>query len=423
MNYQSLSVAELSAERDRLQAAHREFCSHGLSLNMARGKPSPTQLDLSAAFLGAPHTHLSATGTDCRNYSTLNDLPETAALFSELLGVPKDYIIVGGNSSLNLMYDTLCRMLLFGTLGSEPWVHNTQRKFLCPAPGYDRHFAVTEALGFELITIPMTETGPDMDLVERLVAEDENIKGIWNIPLYSNPGGVVYSDETVERLARMKTAAPDFRIMWDNAYGVHHLYEPVALRDIFEACEQAGNLDRVFYFFSTSKVSFPGGGVAMMAMSPANKEEALRRISIQTIGADKLNQLRLLHNLPTAEAVHAHMRKQADLLRPRFEEVLTTLERELGDSGLAHWNSPRGGYFISVDVLPGCAKRVVALAREAGVTLTGAGATFPYKKDPKDSNIRLAPTYPGIEELRQAVDLFCLCVKLAGAEKLLAEAQ
>lgn len=329
MNYLSLSKEQLQAKRDALRSVYDGYCERGLSLNMARGKPSPSQLDLSNAFLQAPASYRSKDGVDARNYSVPDDLPETAQLFASLLGIPTEYIIIGGNSSLNLMYDTLCRMLLFGTLGERPWIEEKNRKFLCPAPGYDRHFSVTQELGFELILVPMTQDGPDMDLVEALVAKDPAIKGIWCVPLYSNPQGVCYSDETVRRLAAMPTAAPDFRIMWDNAYGVHHLYEPVPLMDIFSACEQAGTLDRVFYFFSTSKISFPGGGVSMMAMSPQNRAEALRHISIQTIGPDKVNQLRLLSVLPTAQAVREHMERQAQVLRPRFELVLSALERAL----------------------------------------------------------------------------------------------
>ena len=389
MNYLSLSKEQLQAKRDALRSVYDGYCERGLSLNMARGKPSPSQLDLSNAFLQAPASYRSKDGVDARNYSVPDDLPETAQLFASLLGIPTEYIIIGGNSSLNLMYDTLCRMLLFGTLGERPWIEEKNRKFLCPAPGYDRHFSVTQELGFELILVPMTQDGPDMDLVEALVAKDPAIKGIWCVPLYSNPQGVCYSDETVRRLAAMPTAAPDFRIMWDNAYGVHHLYEPVPLMDIFSACEQAGTLDRVFYFFSTSKISFPGGGVSMMAMSPQNRAEALRHISIQTIGPDKVNQLRLLSVLPTAQAVREHMERRAQVLRPRFELVLSALERALGGTGLASWTAPKGGYFVSLDTLPGCAKSTVELAKQAGVTLTGAGATFPYKKDPKDTNLSL----------------------------------
>ena len=421
MNVLTLSKEQLLAQHQLLRRTYDDYCARGLSLNMARGKPSPEQLDLSNAFLQAPASYISQGGLDARNYSTPEDLPETAALFSELLGIPKESILIGGNSSLNLMYDTLCRMLLFGKAGQRPWVEQKDRKFLCPAPGYDRHFAVTQELGFELITVPMTPQGPDMDVVEELVAQDASIKGIWCVPLYSNPQGICYSDETVERLAAMKTAAPDFCIMWDNAYGIHHLYEPVPLKDIFEACEKAGTLDRVFYFFSTSKVSFPGGGVSMMAMSPQNRAEALRHISIQTIGSDKINQLRLLSVLPTPQAVRDHMERQAALLRPRFELVLSTLERELGGTGLASWTSPKGGYFVSLDTLPGCARATVELAKRAGVTLTGAGATFPYKTDPNDANIRIAPTYPPQDELCTAIDLLCVCVKLAGIEKLLKE--
>lgn len=420
MNYLECTPEQLQAQLEGLQKEYEGYCAKGLSLNMARGKPSPEQLDLSNDFLKAPPSARSPGGVDSRNYSVLEDFPETAKWFADLLGIPQQSIILGGNSSLNLMFDTLCRMMLFGTCGHTPWCRLPVVKWLCPAPGYDRHFAVTQDLGFELITVPMTPTGPDMELVEQLVAEDPAIKGIWCVPLYSNPQGICYSDETVDRLAGMKTAAPDFRIMWDNAYGVHHIYDPVALKDILAACEAAGNPDRVFYYFSTSKISFPGAGVSIMAMSPDNRREAISHLTVQTIGPDKVNQLRLMAVLPTPEAVHAHMKKQADLmLRPRFDVVLQTLERELAGTGLAQWVKPRGGYFVALDTMEGCAKRTVALAKQAGVTLTGAGATFPYKTDPRDTSIRIAPSYPTLEELKVAIDLLCVCVKLAGVERLL----
>ncbi|NLT58118.1 MAG: aminotransferase class I/II-fold pyridoxal phosphate-dependent enzyme [Clostridiales bacterium] len=420
MNYLTLDREALLQAHTELQRQFDHFCTMGLSLNMARGKPSPEQLDLSAAFLNPPPSVCSPGGVDGRNYSVLEDLPEMRRWFADLLGLSAESILLGGNSSLNLMYDSLCRLLLFGKLGSTPWCRLEKVKWLCPSPGYDRHFAVTEHLGFELITVPMTPEGPDMDLVERLVAGDAAIKGIWCVPLYANPQGACYSDETVERLAAMETAAEDFTILWDNAYGVHHVYEPVALLDILEACARAGHADRVFYYFSTSKISFPGAGVSMMAMSPANRREAVAHMTVQTIGPDKLNQLRLMAVLPTPADVEAHMKLQADrMLRPRFDIVLEALERELGGTGLAEWISPRGGYFVAVDTLEGCAARTVALAGQAGVVMTGAGATFPYKKDPRDSNIRVAPSYPTLEELRTAMSLFCVCVKLAGVEKLL----
>jgi DNA-binding transcriptional MocR family regulator len=320
-----------------------------------------------------------------------------------------------------MMYDAIARLMIKGTNGNTPWCKLDKVKFLCPAPGYDRHFAICEELGIEMITIPMTATGPNMDMVEELVAKDETIKGIWCVPLYSNPQGVCYSDETVKRLATMKCAAADFRIFWDNAYGVHHLYEPVKLYDIFTACEAAGNPERTFCFFSTSKITFPGAGVAMMATGPASKAEILKNMGIQTIGFDKLNQLRTLEFLKDVDTLTEQMKKQAALIRPKFELVLEILERELGGTNLATWLNPKGGYFVALDTMPGCAKATLALAKEAGVTMTGAGATFPYKKDPNDSNIRIAPTYPDLAELKQAMELFCVCVKLAGVRNLLSK--
>jgi DNA-binding transcriptional MocR family regulator len=313
--------------------------------------------------------------------------------------------------------------MMFGTNGNPAWRTLPALKFLCPSPGYDRHFAITQEFGVEMITVPMTADGPDMDVVEELVASDEAIKGIWCVPLYSNPQGVCYSDETVARLGKMKTAAKDFRIFWDNAYGVHHIFAERKLKDIFKACEEAGNPDRPYYFFSTSKITFPGAGVALMASSLSNLEEVKKHMGIQTIGFDKINQLRTVNFLKDAENVRAHMRKQADELKPKFHVVLETLDRELSGTGLAEWEKPDGGYFVAVDTLDGCAKEVVRLAKEAGVTMTGAGATFPYKKDPRDRNIRIAPTYPTIDELKLAMELFCLCVKLAGVNKLLETAK
>ena len=317
-----------------------------------------------------------------------------------------------------MMYDSVVRLYIFGTHGHTPWGKLPKIKFLCPSPGYDRHFGICEDLGIEMITIPMLEDGPDMDMVEKLAAEDELIKGIWCVPLYSNPQGICYSDKVVERLASMK-AAPDFRIFWDNAYGVHHIYSEEKVADIFTACEKAGNPDRPFYFFSTSKITFPGAGVALLASSVSNVAEIKKHMSIQTIGPDKLNQLRTIRYLKNAEGVREHMRKLAAELRPKFDIVLNTLQRELAGTGLATWTKPKGGYFIAIDTLDNCAKETVALAKKAGVVLTGAGATFPYKRDPRDRNIRIAPTYPTVDELQKAIELFCVCVKLAGVNKLL----
>jgi DNA-binding transcriptional MocR family regulator len=317
------------------------------------------------------------------------------------------------------MHDFYSRLYLFGTLGSTPWSRLENVKFLCPSPGYDRHFSISAAFGTEMITVPMTENGPDMDAVEALVRDDDAIKGIWCVPLYSNPQGVVYSDETVRRLAEMKTKAKDFRIFWDNAYGVHHVFEEHSIADIFKFAAAAGNEDRVYYFFSTSKITFPGGGVGMAAASPANIAEQQKHISVQTIGYDKLNQLRFVRYFRNADNVRRHMRVIGELLRPKFGIVLDTLERELGGTGLATWIHPKGGYFVGVDTMEGCAKAVVALAKEAGATLTNAGATFPHGKDPKDTSIRIAPTYPTADELRAAMQLLCLCIKLVSIDRLL----
>ena len=420
-NITELSAAELAACKQSLDEEYQRSVARRLKLDMSRGKPSGCQLDLTNGILDALTDYRTENGVDARNYGGLEGIPEARKLFGSLLGIPVENIVIGGSSSLNLMYDAVVRLLLFGTRGYTPWGRLPKVKFLCPSPGYDRHFAICEDLGIEMITVPMTDEGPDMDLVEKLVAKDDSIKGIWCVPLYSNPQGICYSDRTVDRLASMKTAAPDFRIFWDNAYGVHHIYEECKLKDIFEATRAAGNPDRVLYFFSTSKITFPGAGVALVASSPDNLAEIRHHMGIQTIGHDKLNQLRTVRYLKDAEGVRRHMRALAAELRPKFDMVLDTLDRELGGSGLATWSRPKGGYFVSLDTLDGCAKATVALAKEAGVVLTGAGATFPYRKDPRDRNIRIAPTYPTLEELKQAMELFCVCVKLAGVNKLLAE--
>ena len=414
---------ELQELEKKLAEEYAVWKEKGLSLNMARGKPAAAQLDLSSEMLtGGLDSWKTEDGLDARNYGVLDGIPECRRLFGDLLGIPADQIIIGGNSSLNMMYDMMARLCLFGTQGEKPWkfweYEGKPVRFLCPSPGYDRHFAICEALGIEMIPVRLTEDGPDMDEVERLAASDERIKGIWCVPLHSNPQGVCYSDETVERLASMKTAAADFRIFWDNAYGVHHIYEEVKLKDILEACREAGNENRAYYFFSTSKITFPGAGVALVASGSGNIAEIKKEMSAQTIGHDKLNQLRHVQYFKNAEGVREHMRALAGELRPKFDLVLSRLEEHLGGTGLMTWSRPKGGYFVSVDTLPGCAKETVRLAREAGVTLTGAGATYPYGKDPKDSNIRIAPSFPVPEELEQAMDLFCLCVKLAGVRKL-----
>lgn len=421
LNYISCSKEKLLEEKALLEKTYEGYVSQHLKLDMSRGKPAGTQLDINNDILNTLETYITEDGLDARNYGVLDGIPEAKKLFSDLLGLREEQIIIGGNSSLNLMYDMFVRLFLFGTRGNTPWSKLDKVKFLCPSPGYDRHFAICEDLGIEMITVPMHEDGPDMDYVEHLVKNDDTIKGIWCVPLYSNPQGICYSDETVERLARMETAANDFRIFWDNAYGVHHIYEEKQLKDIFEAAEVCGNEDRVYYFFSTSKITFPGAGVALMAASKANVDEIKKHMSIQTIGHDKLNQLRTVNYFKDAEGVKAHMKRLGNELRPKFDMVLTTLDNEFAGTGLLSWSKPNGGYFITVDTLEGCAKETVALAKKAGVTLTGAGATFPYGNDTKDQNIRLAPTYPTIEELKVAIELFCVCVKLAGVNKLLAE--
>ncbi|MBU3805156.1 MAG: aminotransferase class I/II-fold pyridoxal phosphate-dependent enzyme [Candidatus Cellulosilyticum pullistercoris] len=421
LNYIDCSKEKLLEEKALLEKTYEGYVSQHLKLDMSRGKPAGTQLDLNNDILKSLDTYITKEGLDARNYGVLDGIPEAKKLFSDLLGIREEQIIIGGNSSLNLMYDTFVRLFLFGTRGNTPWCKLDKVKFLCPSPGYDRHFAICEDLGIEMITVPMHEEGPDMDYVESLVKEDDSIKGIWCVPLYSNPQGVCYSDETVERLAKMETAAKDFRIFWDNAYGVHHIYEEKQLKDIFEVAKVFNHEDRVYYFFSTSKITFPGAGVALMAASDANIAEIKKHMGVQTIGHDKLNQLRTVHYFKDADGIRRHMKKLGDELRPKFDIVLTTLEKELAGTGLLSWTKPNGGYFVAVDTLEGCAKETVALAKKAGVTLTGAGATFPYGNDPKDQNIRLAPSYPTLEELKVAIELFCVCVKLAGVNKLLAE--
>lgn len=410
---------ELEVLQQELQQKYEDYKSQNLKLDMSRGKPSSAQLDHTNGILDKLDSYMTRDGIDARNYGILDGVPEVKELFSEVLDIPVDEIIVGGNSSLNLMYDSMCRNWIHGASGYTPWCKLPVVKWLCPSPGYDRHFAICEDLGIEMITVPMTDHGPDMDIVEKLVAEDDSIKGMWCVPLYSNPEGIIYSDETINRLASMKTAAPDFRIMWDNAYGIHHVYKENKVKDIRKAAKEAGNEDRILYYFSTSKITFPGAGVAIMAASPRVCEEIKEHLTVQTIGHDKINQLRTLHFFGNAEGMRNHMKLLGNELKSKFDIVLSTLDRELEGTGLLSWHKPEGGYFVAVDTLEGCAKATVALAKEAGVVLTNAGATYPYGKDPRDTNIRIAPSYPTREELQQAMDLFCVCVKLAGVNKIL----
>lgn len=426
--FAEMGKEELTTLKTALTEEYQTYCAQGLSLNMARGKPGKDQLALSMPMLDAVASDdacQAADGTDIRNYGVVDGLPEAKELMASMLDDKPENTIVFGNSSLNIMYDTVMRCWVFGTLGSTPWSKLDSVKFVCPVPGYDRHFGVTEAFGIEMVTVPMTEDGPDMDAVEELVANDSAFKGIWCVPKYSNPGGVTYSDEVVRRLASMKCAADDFRIFWDNAYSVHHLYDDPAdqdqLLDIAKACEETGNPNRYFKFASTSKVTFPGAGIAAMASSPDNIAEIKKRMGAQTIGHDKINQLRHVRFLKDAQGIAAHMAKHAAILRPKFELVLKTLSEGLEGTGCGTWSNPRGGYFISFDAPEGTAKRIVSLAKEAGVTMTGAGATYPYKNDPKDSNIRIAPTLPPLDELEAAMKVFVCCVKLATVEKLLGE--
>ncbi len=425
-SYRELSTEELLELKETLSVQFEEIKAKNLKLDMSRGKPSAAQLDLAMGMmdvLGSDTNLVCEEGVDCRNYGVLDGIREAKQLLSDMSEVPKDNIVIFGNSSLNVMYDTIARSMTHGVMGSTPWCKLDKVKFLCPVPGYDRHFAITEHFGIEMINIPMNEEGPDMDMVEELVSTDEAIKGIWCVPKYSNPQGITYSDTTVRRFARLKPAAKDFRIFWDNAYGIHHLYDDKQdyLIEILMACKQEGNPDMVYKFCSTSKVSFPGSGVAAIAASTANLVDIRKQMKIQTIGHDKVNQLRHARFYKDIHGMVEHMKLHADILRPKFETVLAVLEKELGGLEIGSWIRPRGGYFISFDSLEGCAKAIVAKAKEAGLVMTDAGATFPYGKDPKDSNIRIAPSYPTPEELAIAADIFVLSVKLVSIDKILAE--
>ncbi|MDD6315607.1 MAG: aminotransferase class I/II-fold pyridoxal phosphate-dependent enzyme [Clostridia bacterium] len=423
MDIRTASKEQLLAMKEELTAKYNECCAKNLNLNMSRGKPGADQLDLSRDILTVVSTNEDTIfeGTDLRNYGGLDGIPACKALFAELLHSKPENILVGGNASLTMMYDNMMRLWVFGDCnGSTPWSKLDKVKFLCPVPGYDRHFAICEQLGMEMINIPMHADGPDMDMIEKLVAEDASIKGIWCVPKYSNPTGVVYSDEVIRRFAALKPAAPDFKIMWDNAYCVHHLTaDKIEILDIFEEAAKHGNEDMIFEFASTSKITYPGAGVACMCASVKNMKWAKNLLKVQAIGPDKINQARHVKFFGNAAGVAAHMEKHAAILAPKFEIVLQMLEENLGGTGAASWLPAKGGYFISFDAMPGCASRIFELCKQAGVVITDAGATYPYGKDPLDSNLRIAPSFPPVDELKAAMEVFCVCAKLAAVEKML----
>jgi aspartate/methionine/tyrosine aminotransferase len=421
-DFRTLSSGQLQQLQENLLDQYHAFKARGVTLDITRGKPCSEQLDLALEMLDCVNSrqYRSEDGTDSRNYGGLDGIPEAKKLFAQYLGVAPEEIIIGGNSSLNLMHDTFMRAMIKGVDGdSPPWGKLPQIKFLCPSPGYDRHFFICDYLGIEMIPVGMDAGGPDMDVVEEMVAKDERIKGIWCVPKYSNPTGAVYSDETVERLATMRVKAPDFRIFWDNAYAVHHLNDnPPRLKNILTACKKAGNPERVFIFGSTSKIAFAGSGVAMIAGSAKNMALVKKQIAFQTIGPDKLNQLRHVKFFKNIEGIEDHMQKHMAILKPKFDAVQGMLEKELAGKNIAQWSHPAGGYFVSIDTLEGCAAAVVRMAAEAGVKLTPAGSTYPYMQDPLDRNIRIAPSFPPLEEIRSAMQLVCICIQLASIAKL-----
>ena len=425
MRLTEMDKTALAEQKEQWEEKYNSFKAKGLSLNMARGKPAPEQLDLSMDMLDILNSKSDLIGEDdidYRNYGLLSGIPEAKKLFCKMIGVSQDQIVVCGNASLNIMYDIISTAYAKGICGEKPWCRYEKVKFLCPVPGYDRHFAICESFGIEMINIPTDENGPDMDMVEKLVSEDETIKGIWCVPQYSNPTGIVYSDETVKRFAALKPKASDFRIFWDNAYCIHHLVDsPKPVMNIMDECSKNGNEDIVYILGSTSKVTFPGAGVAVLGASRKNLDYLLKVMGIRTIGYDKINQLRHVRYFGTFENILEHMKKHKAIIRPKFDVVLDMLDKEIDPLGIGTWTKPDGGYFVSFDSLPGCASRIVALCKEAGVTLTGAGAAFPYKKDSEDKNIRIAPTYPSVDELKTAMEIFCIAVKLASAEKLMNE--
>ena len=419
--YCELTSEQVKAEYAKVHQQFEDLKSRNLKLNMARGKPSEAQLDLVSDILTilSDPAQCAPSGFDVRNYGELSGIPEAKKLFADILGCKPEETFIGGNASLSLMYDTISKAYTHGLLHSPaPWAKLDCVKWLCPAPGYDRHFKISESFGMEMITIPMTAAGPDMDLVEQLV-QDPAVKGMWCVPKYSNPDGIIYSDETIDRIAALKPAAPDFLLMWDNAYCVHEFDgDFVPFRDILSVCREAGNPDMVFEYASTSKITFPGAGVAVMASSEANIGYMTKLLSIQTISYDKVNQLRHVLYLKDKEHTLALMRRHAALMKPKFDAVLTALNRQIAPLGIATWTEPKGGYFVSLNTVPGLAKRTLALCKEAGVIMTDAGATFPYGKDPQDQNIRIAPSLPPVEELEQAMDVFCICLRMAALEQL-----
>lgn len=426
MDYLNCTRDELENEYASLVKEYENVKGMGLNLNMARGKPGKAQLDLSLGLLDVLNSKsdfVGADGMDCRNYGILEGIEECRNLFGDILGVDSKNVMVGGSSSLNMMFDTItCMMTKPVVKGCKPWYEVKNRKFLCPVPGYDRHFGITEYYGFDMITVPMTENGPDMDIVEKLVENDDSIKGIWCVPKYSNPQGITYSDETVRRFAALKPAAKDFRIMWDNAYCIHDINDtPDELLNIFDECKKNGTEDMPILFCSTSKITFPGAGVAAMAASENNMKIFKERYNYEVISYDKLNMLRHTKYFENFDGVMEHMQKHKEILRPKFDIVLNALKSQLKSVGIGEWTNPNGGYFVSIDVLSGTAKRVVQLCKEAGVVMTGAGATYPYGKDPDDKNIRIAPTFPPNDELETAMNVFCICTKLAACEKLLSK--
>lgn len=430
MTYQEMTKEELLEERQSLQKEYDAWKRKNLSLNMARGKPSKAQLDLSNQLMDVLNSNSyfnDQTGTDCRNYGVGEGIPEAKALMGEMSEVSPDDMIIFGNSSLNIMFDSIARSYAKGVCGSTPWCKLDKWKFLCPVPGYDRHFRVTEFFGAEMINIPMTPDGPDMDMVEDYVNNDPAVKGIWCVPKYSNPQGYSYSDETVRRFANLTPAASDFRIYWDNAYSIHHLYDEPEKQDvileILDECRKAGHPDMVYKFISTSKVTFPGSGLAALAASKRNLDDVRKYMSAQTIGHDKLNQLRHVRFFGNLTNMKQHMRKHAAILRPKFEAVWEIFDKKLGGLGVGEWTKPNGGYFISYDALPGCAKKIVAMCGECGVTLTPAGATYPYGRDPEDKNIRIAPSYPPLDELKEAAEIFTICVRIVSIDKILDKAE